>query len=323
MKQLRYIYPLLFLTTLVVSSCQKDEDPNYIRFGTTIYYPEEGEEPTRQTRGSSKGEDYKTTYSEFTGDFNLYGFYDNNKFIDGDALKATNGTNVKLISTGSTYKKLWPEQPDAVYQFYAFSPASLTVAIDANKIVSYNIPPDITNHQDLLFAKATATYGDEIALQFDHLLSRVTFGITKHPGYGGNQVRVKKVTLKGVKNVFTGEFTDTAFTGWTQEGDTKTDYYLDAVTGIAVSATPSPSTTVSIFNNQNLFLFPQDGLHNMSIELEITTPLGNDVIRGSLPPGEWEIGKWTHYHMEVNDGYVEITSTIEGWKPVNMGDIGI
>jgi len=315
MKRSKYVYVIVFLLLPVINSCQEDEDTiKYIRFGTTIYYPkEEGS----QTRGTAHGEGDTDNYTPYMGEFKLYGFYNTTNFINGDALTTTTGTDVLWKSNGKDYQKAWPDAPTAstaVYRFYAVSPTNVSVNPDLSTIGPYNIPVNAADQKDVLFATTTAGYGEEISLEFDHLMTRVTFGVTKSPDFKGEQIKVKRVTLKGVKNGLTGLF-DTTFTWQPWDGINKKNSYIDSgSSGIAVIETPIPKPEeITSFADENMFLFPQDELENITIEVQLNAPVTRTVT-GTLPSGEWEMGKWMHYEIEVGVSSVKIIGTIEQWS---------
>ncbi|NDV60572.1 fimbrillin family protein [Bacteroides sp. 519] len=315
MNRIRYIYGIIIV--VAVCSCQKDIDalPNYIEFGAIHKFVLRSAETRAATDWGG------TTTADFNGTMKLYGMYDGtgaSTFINGDNVEVTGGQN-------TTYKKVWPNAT-STYKFFAFYPSdAMTVATDAsnlkctvNSASGYTIGANASTHKDLMYAsRENPTHGAKFDLVFHHLLTRVTFQVSRATDFPEKEI--ESITLTGVRDTYEGETQsgsteedddDSKFT-WTRVGNTTNSPCMNATnTPGSPSIFPYKLTTTSTLLNDNFFLFPQtvsESGKEIKLQLKLkdeATPIEVDLSDTGI---DWGMGEWINYILTFNQTGEKVT----------------
>lgn len=349
MKRIRYnIYGVLILMTAMAcfASCvdDSDDEPNYIKFGPAKVYlsdieEEENAENTRGVAWGTGGESNFTTFPSDTdeslaADFDFYGMYANNAatsgstFITNTTLTAKNGA-----VTTTTFKVLWPAQTDVKYSFMGFHPTGVltpltqtTAQIKARAFTTkpYSVPTAASSQQDVLFAlDDDRAHSGEVAMQFKHVLSRITFQAKKENL--AEVVKITKVSIVNAANNLTGTLSAGRAFEWgaISAASTKSTFEMEIATAAqTVGTTFSDLYTGTANTNNSMFLFPHttDNFTTLGTQLKVEYKVGSTTatpaiidlkdITGTLA---WTQGKWINYQITLKKNAMGFTVTVTDW----------
>ena len=257
----------------------------------------------KTTRGSIQTADH------FYSNFGIFGyFYDSTQswdLINNSSISpATSMNNLEVSQTSKSWTTdvYWPGGTKKA-TFFAYAPynssATLTSDTGTPKI-SYTVPSEIANQQDLLVAKSTEDIScdgnDPVALDFKHVLSAIKFVKGDTPGYK----EIKEIQISGVKNQGTLNMNSQS---WENTSS---------------SATYSIST---IDENTVCFLMPQSVPSGAKLSVTLTNGGTEHTFEADLDGTSWEAGHQYTYKISVN----KVTGTFKfevTQSPANVSTSG-
>ena len=222
---------------------------------------------------------------------------------------------------------------DASYQFSAFCPyireswsnGDVTISSTDPSIIieNYNtgwyssgILSKDSRSEDLLYAKAsrnTATDGyGAVSLNFEHLLSCVTFNIKNSSGR--DITSISGINLKGLDYLCRIEINLTSATivNYTDEADTQFN-------GVDITTRLSNNSTIPLFDCTDLTVLPQS-LYYAPIFLQFTVNYEeDDSVPYELNLGnieaikEWEANKKYTYNLTISSSSIDFSVSIADW----------
>lgn len=309
---------LVAIMLLQLTACKDDspEEPNYIQFGELVL---EGSSSTKEgTRAPIiTGKDGGANYDAY---MSLYGMYSGTTYINESSLKVNNG----YLNT----KYQWPSS-GAALTFYAFAPAlppesgggvtglsvtRNTTDLNCEILDAYDV---LSNQQDLLFGATGPFSSGVMQFEFQHVLSRITFQVSKSAD-NANTIKIQSITLTNVYNELQGKVevsssdNKIAATTWTypgskQGGNELTVSVADKTVGEDPTYLPSNGTTIG--NDDNVFMFPHssDQLESQDVKLTITyTENGDSKSRifdlKEYKTTPWGMGQWINYVITFETG---------------------
>ena len=266
----------------------------------------------------------------FNGNMKLYALYGTSGVhIDGDNVTMTVSGPDPYTQTTS-YQKYWPYDNTRQLTFHSVAPLpnstnndlSLTTAGLGITVGTYTIKPEAVNQSDLMFATTGPQYGGNVALDFQHVLSRITFTVIQD-GYPAGSVEVQKVTLRNIMNGLGGTLSDAGTYTWTVAGTpSRSDFSLEVTTpgaGQEVTETEDYLRPATGSEAYNMFLFPhtntQFGTADLYVEYSVDgTPHDKSVPLASIVSDhEWPKGKWINYQISFSPHGITFNTSVKGW----------
>ncbi|NDV60573.1 fimbrillin family protein [Bacteroides sp. 519] len=319
------------------------------------------------TRGQASTDEGITpeAYHNYTGTFQLLMVEvagSPTAFYDDPVIVATGGAISKVNGTATTsYTKRWPSNDGQLY-FHAYAPASGTGAFTkpafsaaANYTLDnpYTIQSAYTNQPDLLFANiGTHKRSDNsgtVAINFDHLLTRITFQIRREAtGFiGSDEVWIKEVAIKDVYDRGTPTMSTSGFSWGTKSKSGATPTFsmtfstplqapsIDFTeTSFESAFLPNLPTTSTPTNNYSMFMLPHDKVgtgagkfENAKLYLKFRVAAAHDTagvddteVEFDLKDYEdWVAGYWINYQITIKPGYITINPIkVKGWNKINV-----
>lgn len=331
------------VAAIALVACSKEFDTNKSASnGTAIGFNTWAEQLTKaRTQGSS------TFVSG--DDFAVYGYKvlsgpTNSEVFDDVVVSTTNGTTWTYDET-----RFW-DQAATSYTFYAVSPAAIgtaaTVTVQTGAIASASIT-FAGNDNDILVADektvAQANYGEDVAMQFNHIASLVDFKVKKHTNLGNAVLAITSFGLSNMDNI--GTFAVSSYTSthpdvvWTATGHTGAYSNTSGVTSVATL--PTDVTTSGDFLINNLVAMPQtfrtdSNIQTVSIEYTITDESSNvstytasfnlklfdkteDEGNNDILIGGWEAGKHYTFFITIDAQKIVFTAAITDWTAAADG----
>ena len=201
-------------------------------------------------------------------------------------------------TTDGTY--YWPVGKDL--DFYAWAPIEggfpklgEDATPEALQTLSYTVPDDAANQQDLVVASnKEATAGQSVGLTFKHICTAVKFvvGDEMQPG------TIKSVSLEGVK--YAGSY-DMTTGQWSLTGDSK-NFTQTLDKGMTGGETEDSEITAT---GGTFMMLPQTLPDGASVEVVFHSNATNTDRILSAPIGmtEWPIGKTVTYKLSITPEY--------------------
>ncbi len=330
--------PLKEITVKDISSEFRGK-PLYLHTIVQDYKPQEEktQENEKQSRGAVRDKDavtdlgvsgviYNEDWTESGRDDQILYFYN----LDLDVTNYTASTNY-----------YWPMQNEKM-RVFAYSPYSASGMSGFTKTAvspsfDYEVPAEAADQVDLLVASnevAKAEYGDPIDLTFGHALTAIQFYVSE----GFNNVTIKSMTLKGVKNKGTYQYnyvkdsdsnpttTDVVCEesgSWNVQDD-KTDFVIyNDTEGLNIPKVLGGPVEVNGGENI-LMLLPQDfsaAADKLTLEMTLVdnenTSAGEKTISVDLT-GVWEKGKHLKYEITTNSVNINYTFKVENLATKNI-----
>lgn len=254
----------------------------YANCASTADIPMHNIIPETTTRGSIQTADH------FYSNFGIFGyFYDSTQswdLINNSSISpATSMNNLEVSQTSKSWTTdvYWPGGTKKA-TFFAYAPynSSSTLTSDTGTPkISYTVPSEIANQQDLLVAKSTEDIScdgnDPVALDFKHVLSAIKFVKGDTPGYK----EIKEIQISGVKNQGTLNMNSQSW---------------ENTSG---SATYSIST---IDENTVCFLMPQSVPSGAKLSVTLTNGGTEHTFEADLDGTTWQAGYQYTYSLSIN-----------------------
>lgn len=210
-------------------------------------------------------------------------------YMDVDAAKKGNN----LWSSEQTY--YWPGAGNTL-QFVAWAPAEIFSPSATDQVLSYTVPEEAANQQDIVVAKTEEIGGDynkEVPLTFQHICTAVRFvvGSQMQPG------TIKSVALKGVKNAGTYNM----ITGtWTLD-EAATDFSQVLEKPMTGSETDGTEVTT---DEGTFMLLPQTLPSDAKVEVVFINANGVErTLTASIGNATWEMGTTVTYKLSITPEY--------------------
>lgn len=253
----------------------------YANCASTADIPMHNIIPETTTRGSIR------TADTFYPNFGIFGyFYDSN--LSWASVSSSippessmNNLEVSQRSKSWTTDVYWPGGTKAA-TFFAYAPYDSNVELTSNTgapNISYTVPSDIAQQQDLLVAKSTENISCDgnstVALDFKHALSAIKFVKGDTPGYK----EIKEIQISGVNNQGTLNMNSQSW---------------ENTSG---SATYSIST---IDENTVCFLMPQSVPSGAKLSVTLTNGGTEHTFEADLETTTWQAGHQYTYKLSVN-----------------------
>lgn len=252
----------------------------YANCASTADIPMHNIIPETTTRGSIQ------TADTFYPNFGIFGyFYDSTQ--SWASIKSSipdssmDNLNVTQTSKSWTTNVYWPGGTKKA-TFFAYAPYNSNVALTSNTgapKISYTVPSEIAEQQDLLIAKSTEDISCDgnstVALDFKHALSAIKFVKGDTPGYK----EIKGIQISGVKNQGTINMNSQLW-----ENTSGSDTY-------------SIST---IDENTVCFLMPQSVPSGAKLSVTLTNGGTEHTFEAGLDGTLWQAGHQYTYSLSIN-----------------------
>lgn len=322
------------MAALVMASCSKNETLD-INEGRGIGFRAMSNAGTRAT---------EVTNNSLT-DFWVTALYDNGKtYFSNVKFSGTNGGDYN-----STPSYNWPAGTllfHAIYPQESELDGALTLTNEAQKLVGFTVKRDISAQQDLVYAQATGSKGENeesgVPLKFEHMLSQISVEVkSDNAAY---EYKVTGVVIGKIPS--NGNLTDMKTKTW-DPVVTKKITYEDNCTEFTMDGT---YRSVMNTSNGNAMLIPQtltkwnvaedkDNSTNegayIGVKIQINTKDGGnrvyprregmDYAYACMPiDTKWEAGKHYVYKLDFSNGagYVDPEIPVDPEKPTDPDQPG-
>ena len=253
----------------------------YANCASTADIPMHNIIPETTTRGSIQ------TADNFYANFGLFGyFYDSTQSWTSNSSSISlessmNNLEVTQTSKSWTTNVYWPGGTKEA-TFFAYAPYNSNVALTSSTgapKITYTVPSEIANQQDLLVAKSTEDIlcdgNSTVALYFQHALSAIKFVKGDTPGYK----EIKAIQISGINNQGTLNMNSRSW---------------ENTSG---SATYSIST---IDENTVCFLMPQSVPSGAKLSVTLTNGGTEHTFEADLETTTWQAGHQYTYQLSIN-----------------------
>lgn len=318
MKNLYIILSVILTGLFTMASCHREEipcDDLSVKDGKPIEFSSISVtiDTKTTTEGSTEGETESTTPTAPIEDFKVWASLTSNNTTQygifgeegTDVSKSINGPMLSWVYSPLRYWR------PGDYKFYAVSPASHAAGqLTGNGLNLTFQDWDLSANQvDLLLATST-TSNDVVSLQFDHLLSKISFSaknISEIP------ITITSVKISGNHKVATSmSYPAQNPWGWNSD-DTSVQQTLP------LKETPRGSITLTnsyipLTQDSGVLVFPESC--NLEVELTINHGIspGYTKTKTILNTG-WQAGKHYQYNIKVSPEYIEIGQvTVTPWN---------
>ena len=268
----------------------------YANCASTADIPMHNIIPETTTRGSIQ------TADTFYPNFGIVGyFYDSTQSwasVSSSIPPESSMNNLEVTQTSKSWTTdvYWPGGTKKA-TFFAYAPYDSNVALTSNTDapkISYTVPSEIANQQDLLIAKSdediSCDGNSTVALDFKHALSAIKFVKGDTPGYKD----IKEIQISGVKNQGTLNMNSQSW---------------ENTSG---SATYSIST---IDENNVCFLMPQSVPSGAKLSVTLTNGGTEHTFEADLKTTTWQAGHQYTYSLSINKVtgtfYFQVTPSTE------------
>lgn len=215
---------------------------------------------------------------------------------------------VRHTAGGWLASRTWP---DSELSFTACWPTDLSPEYDRESGVVFKGFNADTDRRDLLVARAKAEYDADslVALNFDHILSRVDFRVM-HSLEDNIEVLVKKIELVGFG--FEGDYNTSGDGLWKVSDKDDTHVVYDAGTGEGYRLTKDAT-----YIGEDFFTVPQ--LCEAKVVMNCMVRVGGG---GWIPDNlvidalktDWQSGKQYTYTLNMTDTRLVYTTGISNWN---------
>lgn len=279
--------------------------------------------------------------------FRVWGSYSSRTNVAFKPTEVFGGVDVKRTTDGAwSYDNPRYWLPGFRYDFRAIHPATLADHVTYHIGESGNDTPtftltdyDVRQGHDILYAApapVNAANGPmpAVALDFKHILSRVTFvGRSDEQHLGtGRRVIIDSARLYGIYTTgnWNGQTSaDASLGSWTSTGqllgEVSNDYYATSV--------ELKTDGTNLFTDESALFFLPQSLENAVLAItyhynysDADQPLQfNGSVRLSELTEKWESGKSYRYPFTISNHIFFQTPTVEEWKqaPINSPDFNV
>ena len=246
------------------------------------------------------------------------------------------GETVNYWGTTNAY---WPKNGKLTFVAYAPKsgvnvPTPDAEETDAAKLtLNYTVPNAIASQVDVLYSAWVADKTSEdqasndynatgIEIPFHHALSAVKFQVKAASTAVAPFMKIKGITLSGVKNSGTLTVPYGDDPAWDDQNGTATYTVLAAATDVTSSIGFDDVAAVDLNSGTQFILLPQEGTANLNIEYFIKADDGSWLLQstGETPislPMDWEIGTRYTYTLVFNLDEIKLAPVVEeGWADV-------
>ena len=280
-------FALTLFTIPLVSSCSSndEEEQQEVKRPISVVVSEnpmiEEESGSRITRA----DDPTTTGT-------LKKFYMN--YIE-DKYTATKNEITSIWSLSPNY---WPTSEGGTEKidFYAYNEGTY-IYNDGSPYISFTVASEADSQVDFLVAHSNTSWKDNVGkvpLAFDHACAAVQFYICKTSKVSENNIIVKSIDLKNVKN--TGDYSYSS--GWGESPTGSQDYRLN-------TGDITLTTSYQLLDKKWLFLIPQskDGI---KLDITYTVDSGSEKHK-EIPIGSdsWAAGYYYTINIKVGTSFLE------------------
>ena len=315
MKNLYIILSVILTGLFTMTSCHREEipcDDLSVKDGKPIEFSSISVtiDTKTTTDGSTEGETESTTPTAPIEDFKVWASLTSNNTTQygifgeegTDVSKSINGPMLSWVYSPLRYWR------PGDYKFYAVSPASHAAGqLTGNGLNLTFQDWDLSANQvDLLLATST-TSNDVVSLQFDHLLSKLTFSAKN---VSDTQTMITSLKIKGNHKVATTMSYEAENPwGWKSD-DTAVQQEL------LKTSTELIGTYTALTEDDGVLVFPE----SCALEVELTinhsgTSQGGYTKTTTIENTGWLKGKHYHYKINVSPEYIEIGQvTVTPWK---------
>ncbi|NDV56923.1 fimbrillin family protein [Bacteroides sp. 519] len=318
--------PIYTIVAILFLSCQSnnhDELPGQIEFGVSV-----ANHPNYSRAAAHTGINY-------IGTFQVYGEY-----RDATADDCFNGSTATINAVGDvTFNESWAAQRGTAnkneIRFFALAPAASATLL-ANQLGSgtcavsnYTIPPGAGDQVDLMFAQnPNYYYNERVPLNFEHVLSRISFEARKNETLADDEVKITKITIRGAIQTRSGTLQMGTPYSWTTATGTR-DFNITFPESHQTTLTTTyqeltcDGETHATDGTSNLFLFPHSNAELANVTLLIDLTVGEiaetrTIALADINEHSWPIGKWITYQVSVDRGAVNVLASVSAWEEQNM-----
>ena len=255
----------------------------YANCASTADIPMHNIIPETTTRGSIQ------TADNFYREFGIFGyFYDSNlswtSINKSDIFPEPSMPNLEVTRNNNSWTTdvYWPGGTKRA-TFFAYAPYDSSVELTGGNTgapkISYTVPSDIAEQQDLLIAKSTEDIScngkSPVVLDFKHVLSAIKFVKGETPGYKEiKAIQISGINDQGTLNMNSQSWEDTSG-----------------------SATYSIST---IDGNTVCFLMPQSLPSSAKLSVTLTNGGTEHTFEADLYGTSWQAGHQYTYQLSIN-----------------------
>lgn len=308
MRNLYIILSVILVSLFTMTSCHREEipcDDSLVKDGKPIEFSSISVtiDTKTTTEGSTEGETESTTPTAPIEDFKVWASLTSNNTTQygifgeegTDVSKSINGPMLSWVYSPLRYWR------PGDYKFYAVSPASHAAGqLTGNGLNLTFQDWDLSANQvDLLLATST-TSNDVVSLQFDHLLSKISFSaknVSQKPTIitsvkiKGNHTKASTMTYK----------TDLSWNLSSGSNSNIQNLPLKAETSI----TATTDSYTQLTQDNGILVFPENC--NLLVELTIKQDANSQGYTKSatIPTTNWVAGN--HYEYKINIGPDNIT----------------
>lgn len=204
----------------------------------------------------------------------------------------------------------WPGMGEM--EFFAVAPSSIALPTTPakNPTITYTIPNNVAQQQDVMVAHPAVVDCTEeqpaVGLQFDHLLAAVQFKAGKMLA-----VRINSLSISGVKGGTINMTYNPSTDSWNYSGGSNTTYNIitttDGTPSIDTYGMTEGSYITSNDNGMTMLVMPQS-LNGATVNISYTEQLTQTTHTISIPlSGTWEAGKTTTYVLNIEAETLHIT----------------
>lgn len=332
MRNLYIILSVILAGLFTMTSCHREEipcDDSLVKDGMPIEFSSISVaiDTKTTTDGSTEGETESTTPTAPIDNFKVWASLTSNNTTQYEIF-GQEGTEVSKSINGQTLS--WAYSPlrywrPGNYKFYAVSPVShATGKLTENGLnLTFANGWDLrSNQEDLLLATST-TSNEVVSLQFDHLLSKITFSAKN---VSDTQIIITSLKIKGNHKVATTMSYEAENPwGWKSD-DTSVQQELPLNTSTESTGilTQTESFT-QLTQDDGILVFPE----SCALEVELTinhsaTSQGGYTKTTTIENTGWLKGKHYHYNIKVSPEYIKIGQvTVTPWntKDVDGNDL--